>query len=142
MRILTASWFMPLPDGHIRIGISRGVPRRGLQPGFRMYRKLQPGPWFDSTDTAAFTELYHREVLHRLDPQRVLEELQQLADGKIPVLCCFERVGGPIWCHRAQAASWLAEGLGEPVPEIGFEHLPQDQHPLRPPERERDLLDR
>ena len=142
MRILTASWFMPLPDGHIRIGISRGVPRRGLQPGFRMYRKLQPGPWFDSTDTATFTELYHREVLHRLDPQRVLEELRQLTDGKIPVLCCFERVGGPIWCHRSQAASWLAEGLGQPVPEIGFEHLAQDQHPLRPPEHERDLLDR
>jgi len=80
VRILNASWFMPLPDGHIRIGISRGVPRRGLQPGFRMYRKLQPGPWFDSTDTATFTELYHREVLQRQNPGLVLLRTRRRPD--------------------------------------------------------------
>ena len=29
--ILTSSWFTPLPEDHIRIGISRGVPRFGLE---------------------------------------------------------------------------------------------------------------
>jgi hypothetical protein len=130
--IVTASWFTPLPDTHLRIGISRGVPRFGkIGKGYRMYRKLQPGPWFSSTDTATFTELYYREVLGKLDPRQVHDQLLRLADGRIPVLCCFERVGGPVWCHRSQAASWLAEALGQPVPELGHEDLPQ--HPLLPP---------
>lgn len=33
-RIFTASWFTPLPTGHLRVGISRGVPR-GLPAGYR-----------------------------------------------------------------------------------------------------------
>jgi hypothetical protein len=131
--IKTASWFTPLPDDHVRIGISRGVPRFGkIGKGYRMYRKLAPGPWFNSTSATEFTSLYG-ELLGRLDPQQVHDDLMRIADGRVPVLCCFERVGGPQWCHRSQAAVWLAEALGIAIPELGFEDRTQAQHPLRAP---------
>jgi hypothetical protein len=56
MQIKTASWFTKLPAGHARIGISRSVPHR-LKPGYRIYRKLAPGPWFSHV---AGEEFYHR----------------------------------------------------------------------------------
>jgi hypothetical protein len=128
--MLTASWFAPLPEGHIRISISRGTPRRGVS-GYRLYRKLAPGAWFN--DRLAPTEWaarYQREVLDRLDPRHVAAELEELARGLIPVLCCFERAGYGLWCHRALAAAWIGEGLGIAVHELGFEN---SEHPLRPP---------
>jgi hypothetical protein len=70
-------------------------------------------------------------VLDRLNPQQVHEEILRLADGRMPVLCCFECAGGEQWCHRALAAAWLAEGTGMAVPELGYED--QALHPLRPP---------
>ena len=92
--ILTASWFTPLPDTHLRIGISRGVPRFGqIGKGYRMYRKLQPGPWFSSLSAPGFIERYQTEVLDRLDPQQVVDELHALADGRVPVLAV--RAAGP-----------------------------------------------
>ena len=29
-------------------------------------------------------------------------------------------------------AAWLSKAIGEPVPEFGFENVPQDRHPLLP----------
>lgn len=133
--MLTSSWFTPLPDGHIRVGISRSVPRRGLRPGFRMYRKLAPGPWFNSVEAATYRRLYQAEVLEQLDPQQVHDDLVRIAGGRMPVLCCFEQPNRPpTWCHRSLAAAWLADALGIAVPEFGYEDLPQALHPLRPPE--------
>jgi hypothetical protein len=68
----------------------------------------------------------------RTDPLQVRDDLLRLAGGAIPVLCCFEKAG-VTWCHRSLTAQWLSEGLGQPVPELGFEDLPQALHPLRPP---------
>ena len=130
--IKTASWFSRLPDDHARIGISRSMPRGGASAGCRMYRKLAPGPWFRSVDVETYARLYQAEVLDRLDPRQVAAELQELAGGRVPVLLCFERPNGKDWCHRAFASRWLSEALGWPVPEFGYEHLPQDQHPLHP----------
>lgn len=130
--IKTASWFTKLPDDHARIGVSRGMPRGGASAGCRMYRKLAPGPWFSSVDVETYARLYQAEVLDRLDPHQVAAELQALAGGRIPVLLCFERAGTSTWCHRALCAAWLAEGLGAPVPEFGFEHQTQAEHPLHP----------
>ena len=129
--MLTASWSTPLTSAHLRIGISRGVPR-GQAAGFRMCRKLAPGQWFNSVEPAEYARLYREEILSRLDPEAVAAELRKLAWERIPVLVCFEKPGRGAWCHRAMAAQWLANGIGEPVPELGFEHLPQDQHPLLP----------
>jgi hypothetical protein len=128
----TASWFTDLPEDHVKIGISRGVPRRGLAAGFRMFRKLQPGPWFNSVSTDEYLRRYREEVLDQLDSNAVATQLLDLAGGRIPVMVCFEHVGGARWCHRSLAAAWLAESIGQVVPEFGFEDLPQHQHPLLP----------
>ena len=128
----TASWFTPLPDDHQRIGISRGTPRR--QPaGFRIYRRLAPGPWFSSVDELEYIRRYQTEILDRLDPRVVTGELADMAGDRVPVLLCFERPGTGSWCHRALVAAWLGDALGLVVPEVGFEALPQQEHPLLPP---------
>ena len=112
------------------------MPRR-LAGGYRLYRKLSPGPWFNSVEVEEYYHRYRREVLGLLDPRAVARELTEMAQGGIPVMLCFEKVDGKSWCHRAMAAEWLAEALGRPVPEVGFEGLPQQQHPLMPAELRR-----
>jgi hypothetical protein len=128
----TASWFTKLPDDHKRIGISRGTPRR-LPAGYRIYRALAPGPWFNSVGIDEYYHLCRTEILGPLDPRAVADDLQRLAGGLVPVILCFERPGTGDLCHRAMAAEWLAEALGFVVPEVGFEALPQHEHPLMPP---------
>jgi hypothetical protein len=39
------------------------------------------------------------------------------------------------------AAEWLAEALGHPVVEFGFEVLPQHQHPLMPAALRREIAE-
>jgi Protein of unknown function, DUF488 len=128
----TSSWFTQLPAGHVRIGISRSTPRR-IEAGYRILRELAPGPWFKSCTPREYCRLYSAEILAALDPQEIAARMMAKAEGRVPVLVCFEQAGKPGWCHRALAAEWLAAALGHPVPELGFEHLPQDQHPLAPP---------
>jgi hypothetical protein len=135
----TASWFTKLPDDHKRIGISCGTPRR-MPAGYRIYRALAPGHWFNSVGIEEYYHLYRTEILGPLDPRTVADDLVRLAGGLIPVILCYERppsqatliTGDDDWCHRAMAAEWLAETLGFVVPEVGFESLPQHEHPLMP----------
>jgi hypothetical protein len=134
--ILTGSWFTQLPATHIKIGISRGVPR-GLPAGYRLFKKLAPGPWFNNVSVAEYDRRYKAEILAPLDPATVVAAILDIAGGKTPVLCCYERPDGKLWCHRAMAAEWLAAYLRRGVPEFGFEHLPQHEHPLMPAELRR-----
>jgi len=135
----TASWFTKLPDDHKRIGVSRSTPRR-MPAGYRIYRALAPGPWFNSVGIEEYYHLYRTEILGPLDPRTVADDLTRLAGGLIPVILCYERppaqatliTGEGDWCHRAMAAEWLAEALGFVVPEVGYEALPQHEHPLMP----------
>jgi hypothetical protein len=126
--IVTSSWYTQLPtadlfsaapESYARIGISRGVPRG--QSGFRMYRKLQPGPGTLKLPATEFTSHYVREVLGRLDAQLTVDELLEMADGRTPALLCFEHTHGPAWCHRALVSFWLWEKLGLEAPELGRE---------------------
>lgn len=124
--IKTSSWWQPLPADHMRIGISRGTPRR--QPaGFRRYTKLNPGPWFNSCATPEeYVERYDAEVLSRLDARRVVAEIEAM----VAVLLCFERPNTGTWCHRSLVSSWLERELGIEVRELGYED--RREHPLRP----------
>ena len=55
---------------------------------------------------------------------------------------CFERPGtSDGWCHRALTARWLSTSLGIEVPEFGYEHLAQAEHPMLPPSLRRSLAD-
>jgi hypothetical protein len=136
--IKTASWATKLPDDHLRVGISRGVPRR-LPAGYRVYRALAPGPWFNSVGIEEYYHLYRTEILGPLDPRLIADALLALGNGRVPVLLCYEQPNPGQWCHRAMAAEWLAETIGTTVPEFGFELLPQHEHPLMPPQLRRVL---
>ena len=122
----------------MRIGISRGQPHRQAR-GFRVYRKLAPGPWFNSVGVDEFNHLYRTEILGPLNPRAVADELAEMALGHIPVLLCFQCPESDQWCHRAMAAEWLAEALGQPVQEFRHENLPQHARPLMLPSLRRPV---
>ena len=107
--IRTSSWFTRLPADHVRIGISRGTPR-GQRVGFRTYRKLAPGSWFNSVEGAGYQARYQDEVLSPLNPRTVAAELADIAAGRTAVLLCLCKPGA--FCHRRLAAEWLAAELG------------------------------
>lgn len=136
--IKTASWATKLSDDHMRVGISRGVPRR-LPAGYRVFRALAPGPWFNSVGVEEYYRLYREEILGPLDPKLIADSLLDMGNGRIPVMLCYEQPNCGQWCHRAMTAEWLAETLGIAVPEFGFESLSQHEHPLMPPQLRRVL---
>ena len=129
--IKTGCWFDKLPDQYLRVGISRGIPRR-TPAGYRMFRKLAPGPWFNRVGVNEYRRLYKAEILSQLDPLAIAAELVALDPDRTPVLLCYEFGGHGEFCHRALAAEWLSVALGQPVPEFGHEHLDQAAHPLLP----------
>jgi hypothetical protein len=135
----TASWFTAVPPDHIKIGISRGTPR-GQPAGYRLYKTLAPGPWFNSVSVEEYYRRYRAEILGPLDRERVVHDIRRLAGGRIPVLCCYEKPNGRDWCHRAMAAEWLAVHLKRTVPEFDFLTLPQHEHPLMPAQLRRPPL--
>jgi len=82
-----------------------------MTAGYRLYKALAPGPWFNSVGIDEYYSRYRAEILGPLDPRKVRDDLDGLAAGRTPVLLCYERPGGADWCHRAMAAEWLAEAL-------------------------------
>ncbi|MFM1814065.1 MAG: hypothetical protein RLZ98_760, partial [Pseudomonadota bacterium] len=128
LTIVTSSWFTALPDGYMRIGISRGQPRR--QSGYRMYRKLAPGPWFNSVTEDEYRRRYMAQ-LHALDARQVVADLEALAAGRIPALLCYERPDDGYFCHRGFVSAWLKDALGLDVPEYGLNGCGWD-HPKLP----------
>jgi len=116
---VTSSWSTKLPSDYARIGISRGTPRR--QRGFRVYRALAPGSWFNSVPAAEYRRRYMAQ-LAELDPVIVLSELAALAEGKVPALLCFERPPpDPTWCHRGLVSAWFFDTLQVEVFEFGHD---------------------
>ncbi len=110
----TAAWSAYRGPG--RISISRSAPRRA-PAGYRLYRKLAPGPWFNSVDDDTYHRLFLAEILAPLDPRQVWAELHALAAPHEPVLLCWEH--DPAGCHRRMVAAWLEQALGVRVPELG-----------------------
>lgn len=105
-----------------RIIISRGFPRN-LGVGYKLYRALNPGRWFNDPDLTSnqekFRERYFNEILKPLDPKKVYDHLHTLVEGYEPVLLCWEDVTKPDqWCHRRMVADWFEDQLGVKVPEF------------------------
>lgn len=80
----------------------------------REYKKLAPSYWFfkkykEDGDKQFYTEQYQKEILDKLDPQHVYEEL-----GENAVLLCWEKSG---FCHRFLVSKWLEEKLGIEIKE-------------------------
>ncbi len=139
--IKTASWFVPLPADHVRIGISRGIPRNERDEDILTYRALAPGPWFRSVSPKEYQNRFGAQ-LARLDAGAVVARLQELAGSdNIPVLCCFEVArdiaAGRCWCHRHLVAAWLERSLDITVEEVDWPELERfrfltDPQPWRP----------
>lgn len=103
-----------------RISIARYAPR-GTPPGFRVFPRLAPGPWFNSVDADEYRHRFATEILGRLDPEETWDLLHTLVPpGVEPVLLCWEKPPFTVsnWCHRRLVADWFEEHLGLPVPEL------------------------
>ena len=118
----TASFFTYTGPG--RISIAR-FPPRNTPAGFKVYRKLAPGEWFNSVEIAEYLERFHAEILAPLDPQAVWDELHRLTYPHEPVLLCWEKppvaaleLPGHDFCHRRIVAEWLEGRLGHRVEEL------------------------
>jgi hypothetical protein len=144
----TASFFAYQGPG--RISIAR-YPPRGTPAGYRMYKKLAPGAWFNSVSRDEYERRFG-EQLRALDPAEVKAELQSLAGEAEPVLLCWERT--PFteknWCHRRIVARWLHETLGERVPElisrealeeVAWLHVPKSEIPALKPLSDTELVE-
>jgi hypothetical protein len=117
--VKTASFFTYFGPG--RISIARFAPRKTLA-GYRVYKPLAPGPWFNSVTEEMYRELYFAQ-LAELDAAAVVGDLLHLAAGAEPVLLCYESVAdcisGKTYCHRFMVVEWFKTELGIDVPEFG-----------------------
>lgn len=78
------------------------------------YATLAPKKWFFDEwkadhDDAKYVERFNAEVLGKLDRNRVLADLAELAGGndKTVVLMCYEKPDD--FCHRHLVAQWLGD---------------------------------
>ena len=122
----TASFFSFTGPG--RICIARWAPRN-TPAGYKMFKRLAPGPWFNKVSHEDYLVLFQREILDVLDPQKTWDELHALAGGAEVVLLCWESpeglASGKTFCHRRQVADWFERTLGIEVPEMGAEEIRQ-----------------
>lgn len=132
--IKTSAWSQKVPADHIKIGISRGTPR-GQAAGYRLFKILAPGAWFNSVSAAEYRDRYFSEILASLDAAKVVAKIQELAGDKVPVLVCYESpTKDEDWCHRGYVSAWLKDKLGLDVPELGHEERGCGwSHPKLPP---------
>ena len=118
----TASFFTYVGPG--RISIARFAPRN-TPAGYRVYKPLAPGPWFNSVSEEMYRELYFAQLAD-LDAAAVVGDLLHLAAGAEPILLCYESVkdisAGKTYCHRHMASEWFKTTLGLDVPEIDAWH--------------------
>lgn len=80
------------------------------------YKKLAPMYWFlkkykEEGDEEFYTRQYRSEILDKLDPKVVYEEL-----GEDAILLCWE--GPDKFCHRHLVAKWLSNNLDIEIEEL------------------------
>ncbi|MGU9981480.1 hypothetical protein ACJ4V0_15705 [Phreatobacter sp. HK31-P] len=120
-KIVTSWWYGKLPPDHLKIGISRGTPR-GMAAGYRLFKILAPGVWFNSVPADEYRKRYFDETLGPLDPAKTVSDIEGMAQGRTAVLVCYESPLKPEeWCHRGYVSAWLHDKLGLEVPELGHE---------------------
>ncbi|GMV18359.1 MAG: hypothetical protein AMXMBFR56_65830 [Polyangiaceae bacterium] len=111
----TASFFTFQGPG--RISIARFAPR-GTPAGFRIYKALAPGEWFNSVSPEEYRRRFFAQ-LAALDAAKVRADLEHMASPAEPVLLCWEKppFTEKNWCHRRMVAEWFKEKLGIEVEE-------------------------
>jgi len=99
-------------SGHLpqAVAISRGIPR-GWQG--RRYKALAPPrDLIKIMEPERFIPLYRAQVLDKLDPMQVIQEMGY--DNFI--MLCFEPPGE--FCHRRVVAAWLRKHTGVLIEEF------------------------
>lgn len=102
-----------LPLGNTAISISLWPPKGWFG---KRYPALAPtksilDEYKQTNDWPRYIDRYNNEVLAKLDPKKVYNDLKTLANGKDFTLCCFEK--DPYKCHRSLVAQWLDENLSD-----------------------------
>lgn len=88
------------------------------------YRKLAPKYWMlmaykkGKITEEEYIEIYKTEVLSKLDPMKVYDDLINLC-GEDSVLLCWEASGK--FCHRHIVSEWLNDELGTQIVELQIE---------------------
>jgi hypothetical protein len=98
--------------GHLpqAVAISLGVPR-GWR-GARCTVLAPPRPLIKIMDPETFIPLYKAQVLDKLDPHKIIENL----GGDNFIMCCWEAPG--VFCHRRVVAAWMQKHTGVLVKEL------------------------
>ena len=104
-----------------RISIACYAPRN-TPAGFRVYKPLAPGPWFNSVSKPEYERLYFAQ-LASLSARKVVDDLCALVWDAEPVLLCWESkadifVANKTWCHRHMVGRWLRQQLDIEVEEL------------------------
>jgi len=96
-----------LPKDVMPISIAGKAPDgwKGLE-----YKKLAPKKWFfdewkKTGDNDFYVKNFKKEVLDKLNPKEVWEELRKLSGGAPFALVCYEKPTD--FCHRHLVAEWL-----------------------------------
>ena len=77
-----------------------------LAPKYHFFKKYK----IDG-DKLSYTQSFYNEVLNKLDPQKVLQDL-----GPHAILLCYEKPGD--FCHRRLVADWILDKIGITIPEL------------------------
>ena len=106
-----------IPKNIVRIAISGKSPEgyEGIE-----YKKVAPKygffmEWKRNHDNNFYIEHFNAEVLDKLNPNEVYEDLERLSGGNDCVLLCYEK--SDAFCHRHLVADWLNETLDLSVEE-------------------------
>lgn len=119
-------------DGKYKYLQDNGISIAGKSPnGFpkeREYKKLAPKYWFwkkwhDGEFTNDDYIYYYEEILNKLDPVYVYNELIEINNGRKNdiVLLCYEKVGD--FCHRHLVSKWFNDTLNLNVVEFDYSAL-------------------
>lgn len=76
------------------------------------YKKLAPkysffSIWKETHDNEFYIKEFNTQVLSRLNPKQIVEELQSLSATNDIALVCYERPSD--FCHRHLVAEWLRD---------------------------------
>lgn len=80
----------------------KGLQYKKLAPKYDFFMK-----WKENHDNDYYIKCFNEQVLNKLDPMRVYNELCALADSSKIALICYEKPSD--FCHRHLVADWLTE---------------------------------
>lgn len=101
----------------VQISIALYTPRFLKIP---KYSNLAPHHKMLEMPEEQYRKVY-AELLSRLDPEQVLKDLQEIAQGNNFVLLCYEKPNE--FCHRHLVADWLNTNCKTRIIEYGSDEL-------------------